>query len=335
MSNADCSEKLRRIYIKPGKSYDFPENKDEELKSWRDSHSNFGIALSGGGMRAAINALGWLQGLNDAKLLEKAKYIAFNSGSSWVTTMIVYAAVVESGKTEADISKSYEKIMAEMSLSYLAKASPKFARKLLSYIFQLLRLDFSGVNVWREAVRIFMQFGSYNDPLYNDDLLEALQDENKNHQFPFLIVNGSIIDITSKQRPFKFYAYELTPYYCGIPVDTDSTTIFSGFSSPSLFNNDVKNENVIEGNDRLYVSAKECSLLNRSHLSDVAGISSNFLASKIEMSRFNFLVKWEWLTAIYLFFVPVKNDINNAYIVKGGKYGFVDGGLYDNSGINA
>ena len=57
---------------------------DLPVGRWLKSRKNLGISMSGGGMRAATCALGWLRALNNLGVLNKARYISCNSGGSWV-----------------------------------------------------------------------------------------------------------------------------------------------------------------------------------------------------------------------------------------------------------
>lgn len=54
--------------------------------------ANFGIAFSGGGTRAMVSTLGVLRGLRGTGLLERALYLACNSGSCWAAAIYGYAA---------------------------------------------------------------------------------------------------------------------------------------------------------------------------------------------------------------------------------------------------
>eukprot|EP00878_Enallax_costatus_P001973 GHUV01002137.1.p1 GENE.GHUV01002137.1~~GHUV01002137.1.p1 ORF type:complete len:169 (+),score=19.58 GHUV01002137.1:1223-1729(+) len=51
---------------------------------------SLGIAISGGGWRAAALAYGWLRALHLMNITHKAQYISANSGATWVTTPYAY-----------------------------------------------------------------------------------------------------------------------------------------------------------------------------------------------------------------------------------------------------
>lgn len=52
---------------------------------------NLGIAISGGGTRSSVAALGQFRGLRKLGLLQKARYISAISGGAWLATPYVYA----------------------------------------------------------------------------------------------------------------------------------------------------------------------------------------------------------------------------------------------------
>eukprot|EP01037_Dinobryon_pediforme_P036104 gene36104-42872_t len=97
-----------RAWKTPNDASEFPEALSKNL----EKKKNFGIALSGGGMRAASNALGWLRAFNDddpirpINELKNAKYISVNSGASWVTLIALFAtaAKMHSDSTFTDFS---------------------------------------------------------------------------------------------------------------------------------------------------------------------------------------------------------------------------------------
>jgi len=69
----------------------FPELRPEAeggVKSLQDK-KDFAICLSGGGFRATTLALGWVRALHNAGLLQQARYLSSNSGSSWYVHILV------------------------------------------------------------------------------------------------------------------------------------------------------------------------------------------------------------------------------------------------------
>ena len=68
----------------------FPES--DMLKDKAD----VGISLSGGGVRAAVVAVGWLQVLHDLKVLHKVKYVSSISGGSCVRALTAQEVLEQS-----------------------------------------------------------------------------------------------------------------------------------------------------------------------------------------------------------------------------------------------
>jgi hypothetical protein len=71
-------------------SFQYPELIIDECPEIASKPLNFGIALSGGGFRAASLAIGTLRGLYLLDILSQSRYISSNSGSSWVNGPLSY-----------------------------------------------------------------------------------------------------------------------------------------------------------------------------------------------------------------------------------------------------
>jgi hypothetical protein len=72
-------------------NFRYPELDENECPEVASKPLNFGIALSGGGFRAASLAIGTLRGLHHLGILSKSRYISSNSGSSWVNGPFSYS----------------------------------------------------------------------------------------------------------------------------------------------------------------------------------------------------------------------------------------------------
>ncbi len=70
-------------------NYVYPELYEDAVPGLL-AKENFGIALSGGGMRAMTLAHGWLRGLYELGYLSKARYVCSNSGGSWLNAPLAY-----------------------------------------------------------------------------------------------------------------------------------------------------------------------------------------------------------------------------------------------------
>jgi len=71
-------------------AFEFPERIDEQ-NALKDPRRDFGIAISGGGVRSAAAAVGQLRGLQSNKWLEKAGYISAVSGGAWAAVPFTYS----------------------------------------------------------------------------------------------------------------------------------------------------------------------------------------------------------------------------------------------------
>jgi hypothetical protein len=72
-------------------NFKYPELEENECPEIASKPLNFGIALSGGGFRAASLAIGTLRGLHQLGIFSKSRYISSNSGSSWVNGPLSYS----------------------------------------------------------------------------------------------------------------------------------------------------------------------------------------------------------------------------------------------------
>jgi len=61
----------------------------DQARDAKDTGTTFGLAISGGGIRSATFGLGVLQGLAQAKLLSKIKYISTVSGGGYIGGWLV------------------------------------------------------------------------------------------------------------------------------------------------------------------------------------------------------------------------------------------------------
>lgn len=85
-------------------SYVHPEMRaDLPVGKFLRSRPNLGICMSGGGMRAAICALGWYRGLNHLNLLQKARYVSANSGATWTSLPLICRSILEKKELGTDI----------------------------------------------------------------------------------------------------------------------------------------------------------------------------------------------------------------------------------------
>lgn len=80
-----------RTWIVNDSGEPLPELADSELAvPWLKERPSFGLAFSGGGTRSASASLGQLRALHDLGWLRQARYIASNSGGSWISVPYTY-----------------------------------------------------------------------------------------------------------------------------------------------------------------------------------------------------------------------------------------------------
>ena len=322
--------KVRSWKVPEGPS-DFPETTDEKLEL--SKKLDFGIAISGGSLRAAGNALGYLRALNEkpVDVLKDAKYIAINSGATWVTIIALFAAAaelsskkltasefstilgqrLEEGPKFLAQSKFLDRLIDNIlltvsSLGLLSAPSPPptttsgsdsakpssldLIKPLIAQIMQSRGPPKPVVpvqNAWSEAVKEFLVAHNQVDPPYisfSDNFRDSVA-----KYFPFLIVAGGLqISKDKNGSPSDSYSlpFEFTPTYCGVPVadQVADSTVPTGFIEPFAFNCDYSQDKRVEvdsTNPKRFFQPRINNVNNElTKISDVSGISSNYLVQK-------------------------------------------------------
>ena len=102
-----------------------------------DVEGAVGIALSGGGVRAACLGLGALQRAEELGILQRAKYVSAVSGGSYIASAFLAARAVE-GTQESGVRAwqrgSFEEAHLRRNLRYLAEDWPDQVLALTSYL---------------------------------------------------------------------------------------------------------------------------------------------------------------------------------------------------------
>jgi hypothetical protein len=327
----------KQVYAKAGRNYksilgsnankawrvpnaddEYPEVAGDSVDWHLKNKPSFGIALSGGGMRAASNALGWLQAFHDKGALAKARYVTVNSGASWVTLIAIFAAsakIQSAGKHVSfsdaihdplcksgpvDLAEAQFLLRVRQGLRVaMAKNNREYAYlDTLHWVLGVTReaedeREPSNRNFWCRAVEEFMAAHHQKDPEYIavDDNFDA---ETKK-QMPFFIVAGSIM--LTKTKNYFFYPpknndyclpFEFTPTYCGVPVfdKTPNSDTPAGFIEPFAFNCNYEKHNVVDANaenndankNELFMKRIDPQNKQLLFMSDVSGISSSAVA---------------------------------------------------------
>ena len=179
-----------------------------------------GIALSGGGMRAAVLAVGWLQVFHELNVLHKVKYVSSISGGSWTSApmsncesdMDTFLGKVISPeqctvKALNDFGsrpKSHAKALADAEFSITLLGD--FLKQVpVSFFTSFFHSRISDEDFWAHTVgKCFFQFHGID---HTSGLLHR-------PNIPYPIVNGSII-VGGKRGAIPV---EFTPLYHGAPV---------------------------------------------------------------------------------------------------------------------
>jgi hypothetical protein len=205
----------------------------QECPEVADQPLNFGIALSGGGFRAASLSIGTLRGLYQLGIFSKSRYLSSNSGSSWVVGPLSYSQgklsefLGEYLPPEECTMTNLRKIDVNCHTYSICRGRnlATFTKKFEQGIFRKNDKDSRGF--WSEAVgRIFFEQYDLNTfdtlPVISRSLA-TIQSQlplppNKFCQYesnrsPFPIINGSVI-IRGKS---VFAPVEFTPMYYSFP----------------------------------------------------------------------------------------------------------------------
>jgi len=166
------------------------------------SKTDVGIALSGGGMRAATLSIGWLQVFHELGVLSKVKCVSSISGGSWTSAPM-------SSMPHLDVSKFLGSSLPpeNCTLQRLEMESLKdgthakvlsdstFITKMIEYfvenIFErAIESQSHTIDFWSEAVG-----NSFFKPHGIDcsGSLQALQHQKSSADIPYPIINGSIL----------------------------------------------------------------------------------------------------------------------------------------------
>lgn len=199
-----------------------------------------GLVFSGGGARAATCAIGQLRGLQDIGLLEKAKYIASNSGGTWGTLPYIYfkgdlndffGPYFPPGMLTEEVIQN---VPEGAFIENLTKAGALVGTLIQRYLFG------KGDESFSHAIgKIFMERHNidYKNKLFtlNKKSFEEIKENNpalekRNFEFvgagrPFHIANGTLHnwklpDLIKNKFEVKGRAFhiEMTPLYCGVKV---------------------------------------------------------------------------------------------------------------------
>ena len=347
-----------QVWIKPYENdFIYPELEIIDISN----KSNIGIALSGGGTRAATLSLGWLRALHELGFLVKARYISSISGGTWVHGPLTY---ISSGQSPTTIHKylgsrlePHECSIKNLKSSVLASEygemllRSNFIPTMLEELgnrFRVDSLNTNSIDFWSKTVaRCFYTDVQPNGSCHHR-ILPTLSAKKKPslHElatnvctvrdiktFPFPIMNGSLV-LNDKDR----YAIpvEFTPMYYGIsPKVTLSTGECIGGSliepigftskiSRTEIEEEMNKHNINHHKHRINMNIpKPKSVIG---ITEISGISSQNLAQTLGATLSDFQYKMLDFPD-FPYWTP---DTGHSGVGK-----FVDGGFIDNTGVLA
>lgn len=295
--------KISQVWkYKKNEPFTYPEM-DDAYKDFFEGKEDFGISFSGGGTRSATCTMGQLRGLHAIGVLDKAKYIASNSGGTWGSLPYIYFK----GDLEKEFFGEYippEKLtienvteIDEYTFLYQITQAYIFAETFFKRVFQGEKdesFSLAIANIFLRPLKI-----GYTNKLFtlNDASFNRLKENNPNIEVsdfelvtkgrPFHIANGTLHNWKfSRKGQNRLYHVEMTPLYAGIktfhPKKGDSNQDIGGgyvdpFAFDSIFVKKVQNRlsELIEITYAADSTAREKEFT----LADVMGISGSAASS--------------------------------------------------------
>jgi len=341
-----------------GTAYIHPElRSDFNVGQWLRSRPNLGVCMSGGSLRAATCALGWLRGLNHLGLLQKTRFLGANSGSTWTILPLVVKQLLEKKLNKKEMDYKYYlgtyhhpediNLSDEQQLGEIGKILEK--SNVLDYKTENKIPSFTD---WASSIeRNFCSklFNTAEDNWLNLNNAYLLDEDILNEltmPFPIFVATGY-----ESSDPNQFFPIENTLIYSGIPVDLTSlgikTKIGGGFVQGLALNSgSLDNKDHVPCDDTNQYM-KEFDLPSPVvKLAQLAGASSSFGAAGDAQTLIDFKNPFisNALADSTPFFKARRDDVGflNAASFKwwspskGGdpvELCFVDGGMYDQMGV--
>ena len=174
------------------------------IKNKGKKKHTLGLALSGGGYRSAIFNYGILKGLNDLKLIGHIDYLSAVSGGSWIATPF---AMTQAFKWFFHDIATHANLIEEGFESFLANPvrlaqEAALARKNINYISNMY-----GRLLAKTFLREQGQLSRYKEL--------AAATMIKDHNRPYLIVNGTVNYRSPNGFSVTQECFEMTRLYCG------------------------------------------------------------------------------------------------------------------------
>ena len=296
-----------------------PELTDHELAvPWLGDRASFGIAFSGGGTRSASASLGELRALHDLGWLRRARYLASNSGGSWVTVPYTYLPLaIDEERFLGNYIPPEELDDDNLRPAMADPLAFETAIHDAGTVGEILEFGRGDEGYSDVVASIFLQpFGLHDNekfftfhsgalgptlagnPSLGIDDFQVVE----RHDRPYLIVTGVMIGQQMSKDPDEYYPIDMTPLYTGIrgrfDLEKDGETVVVGGGYVESFGYDSYEPRADAADGRWKV--RLTGLLSRGDkpvgdryrftLSDVIGASSAApLATLSRLSVPNFL----------------------------------------------
>jgi hypothetical protein len=298
--------------------------------------ADVGIALPGGGMKAAVLSLGWLQVFHELDLLKRVKYISSVSGGAWTSAPMSNSAATVTMDKFLGNTIPPEQCTIEVMNSFATKpgshanvlTAAKFTRNLIwDFLTRGFRKDTS--DFWAQTVgRIFLEPHGINKNAIG---------LNERTDLPYQIVNGAIQ--TGGKR--GAVPVEFTPMYYGVPIKhnqrmyNDNNLAFfyrsidAVYVEPKGFQVKVEKSAISElatDDNGHSISVPATTKIQEFKCKEIVGISSEFFALQLGPKLPQYALPQFIYTALNF---PAFQFFNN------GVQRFVDGGSSDVTGILA
>ena len=237
---------------------------------------NIGIALPGGGLRACCYSYGVLRGLHNLNILQKTRYIASVSGSSWLTSVYCYQKICNDseflGKYIPPEELTLDKLQTienENEFTNVLHNNNFYINLIESYIKSefILNNENNNIDAWSLNLSNFL-YKKYN--LDNYKTLPSLTLLNK--ESPYLIIKGCV------SCDHIILPIEFTPLYYGIPINNNIIKASGIYTEPEdyLYLDSINNNKLQIPND-----FNDFNVLS---IMKTAGISSNIIPDQIQMN---------------------------------------------------
>ncbi|GFR41221.1 hypothetical protein Agub_g1894, partial [Astrephomene gubernaculifera] len=308
---------------------------------------NLGLALSGGGYRAATLSLGWVRGLHMLGVLPHLRYVSSNSGGSWFNGAMSYGGFplgpfLGPYSPPANLSRDAlgsPSLLPPGSFGDTLAKEDIVAKAVKGVIKDLFKPGHNSFSGWTAAIAAAF-YDPYGLGLQNSSLtcegtrgnvsarLAAaypgmpLYAAMSSPDRPFPIILGSIMRVLTDQ---VFYPFEVTPLYLGDPARNTTTfpALGPGFVEPLGFNSAPPDTRPVGGQAVGLQGTVNVTPSMLVPLSTFVGISSSFISQGVRPEH----------SAMYALTGTERLLYWNQLDYSGARVPFADGAGADNSGI--